>query len=84
MPDLVCIFVLLHEAGKDEFYIFRMRELQEHFFKTYLGGPRPRNPNSMHCAVWPQDLQDHRDKWEVVHEGLRISGASAVVPASAG
>ena len=70
MPDLVCVFVLLHPAGDDEFYIFRMRDLQEHFAATYHGGRRRRNPESMHCAVWPAELQQHRDQWDVVCEAL--------------
>lgn len=74
MPGLVCVFVLLRQTGNDEFYIFRMRDLQDHFAKTYRGGRRPLNPHSMHCAVWPSDLQQHKDKWEVVFEALEISG----------
>jgi len=74
MPDLVCIFVLLRQTGNDEFCVLRMRDLQEHFAKTYRGGRRPRNPNSMHCAVWPNGLQQHKDKWEVVTEALEAVG----------
>jgi hypothetical protein len=72
-PDLVCIFVLLSKAGSDEFYIFRMRDLQEYFAKSYRERRRPRNPNSMHCAIRPVDLQQHRDKWEVVSDALAAS-----------
>jgi len=74
MPDLVCIFVLLRQTGNDEFYVLRMRDLQEHFAKTYRGGRRPKNPDSMHCAVWPHDLQQHKNKWEVVSEALEAVG----------
>jgi len=38
LPDLVCIFVVLRQTANDEFYIFRMRDLQNHFAKTYRGG----------------------------------------------
>jgi len=76
-PDLVCIFVLLSKTGSDEFYIFRLRDLQEYFAKHYRTRRRPRNPNSMHCAIWPVDLQQHRDKWEVVFDALAASGERA-------
>jgi len=77
IPDLICIFVLLRKTGSDEFYILRMRDLQEHFAKTYLGGRRPRNPNAMHCAVWPSDLQQYKDQWETVSNALATSGGGA-------
>jgi len=75
-PDLVCIFVLLGKTGKDAFYIFRHRNLQDHFAKTYKGGRRPRNPDSMHCALWPPDLEPHKDRWEVVFEALAASASA--------
>ena len=34
-PDLVCIFVLLAKTGGDTFYIFRPRDLQDHFASTF-------------------------------------------------
>ncbi len=73
-PELICIFVFLREAGKDEFYIFRLSDLQEFFAKVYTGGRRPKNPNSMHCKISPHDLQQHRDKWSVIFEALGASG----------
>jgi hypothetical protein len=65
-PDLLCIFVLLGEDEKNVFYIFQLKDLQEHIFKNYKGGRRPKNPNSMHCAVWPKDLEEFRDNWGLV------------------
>lgn len=65
-PDLHCVFVLLRSDAPDEFYIFPLRVLQDHFHKTYKGRVRPRNPRSVHCAVWPKDLSAHRDKWELI------------------
>jgi hypothetical protein len=75
MPNLICIFVLLRKTGNEEFYILRMSDLQEHFARTYVGGRRPRNPNSMHCAIWPRDLQQYKDQWEAVSKALASSGA---------
>ena len=65
-PNLLCIFVLLREDEKDVFYIFKLKDLQKHFYKTYKGGRRPKNPESMHCAVWPRDLEPFRENWSLV------------------
>lgn len=83
-PDLVCIFVLLAKTGGDTFYIFRLRDLQDHFANTYRGGQRPRNPNSMHCAVWPADLDSHKDKWNVVLDALSAVASRKVAVAQQG
>ena len=63
---LICIFVQVGANREDEFYVFRWRVLQEFFFRTYLSRTRPRNPESFHCAIWPRDLADHRDKWSIL------------------
>jgi len=71
-PDLICIFVRLREQNQDEFYICRMRDLQEIIYGNYTTwldekkGKRPRNPNSTHCIVSPDDLKDYKDKWEMI------------------
>jgi len=69
-PNLLCIFVLLKSAGKDEFYIFHLRDLQDHFAEIYKGGRRPKNPQSLHCAVWPKELERFRDNWALVESSL--------------
>ncbi|MEW5892736.1 MAG: hypothetical protein AB1697_06330 [Pseudomonadota bacterium] len=69
-PNLVCIFVRLRENEADEFYVFRAKDLQAEIVKTYKGGVRPKNPKSMHCAVWPKQLSKYRDNWSLVLESL--------------
>lgn len=75
-PELVCIFVLLREREVDEFYIFRLKDLQAIIKKRYSEnieskcGVRPKNPSSTHCAVWPDDLAKYRDNWALVAESL--------------
>ena len=75
-PKLVCIFVLLREIEADEFYVFRLKDLQTVIEKQYTknlkhhSGVRPKNPKSMHCAVWPKELAKYRDKWSLVSESL--------------
>ena len=66
-PDLICVFVLLDPNEKnDAFYIFQLRDLQAHFFRHYKGGRRPKNPSSLHCAVWPKDLEQFKDNWALI------------------
>ena len=68
-PDLVCVFVLLNADERDEFYVFRLEELQQYCAKIYSRGKpfpvvikRPRNAESTHCAVRPHDWQAHLAK----------------------
>ncbi|NOZ20506.1 MAG: hypothetical protein GXP25_05385 [Planctomycetes bacterium] len=65
-PGLICVFVFLKPDEQDEFYIFRKRFLQNHFLKRYKGGIRPRNPKSIHCAIWPKELKRYRDNWKLI------------------
>ncbi len=65
-PNLLCIYVLLGADERDEFYIFKLKDLQAHFAKHYKGGRRKRNPKSMHCAVSPKNLAAFRDNWKLL------------------
>lgn len=72
-PDLVCVFVLLRESEDDEFYIFRLRELQEIValrYQRHDGCRRPKNPESMHCSIYPEHLSAHKDKWPVIQQSF--------------
>ena len=73
-PDLICIFVRLVALGKDEFYIFRLADLQglildghARYLKKH-GGRRPRNPASMHTAVSTENLAPYRDNWDLLEQ----------------
>ena len=70
-PDLVCVLILLREDEPDNFYVLSASDLQNILFGTYKGGVRPKNPSSMHCAVWPKELGAFRDNWKLVEENLR-------------
>jgi hypothetical protein len=75
-PSRVCIFVriLLSPGGTTgEFYVFRKRELWDHFARTYKGRAAPYDVGSTHCAIWPRDLEKHRDRWEVLTSALQAS-----------
>jgi hypothetical protein len=71
-PDLICIFVRLISRVDDEFYIFRLGDLQEIIFEGYsqhlekIKGKRPRNENSTHIGVNPKTLEKFRDNWDLI------------------
>jgi hypothetical protein len=69
-PNLICVYILLSEQEQDQFYIFRLKDIQAEIGKTYKGGVRPQNPMSMHCAVWPTQLAKYKDNWPLVLESL--------------
>jgi hypothetical protein len=77
IPGLVCVFVLAaEEYGKDQFYVLEWSEVQDITIANYMhwldlhGGVRPRKPESLHCAIGPSDLEDHKDKWSIITERL--------------
>lgn len=69
-PNLVCIFVLLAEDEKDEFFIFQLKDLQTYFSKSYKGGRRAKNPKSLHCAILPKELTNFKDNWSLIEKLL--------------
>lgn len=70
-PHLVCVFVLLgNSSGKDTFFTFTLRDLQNHFFRVYTGRKYPSDLTSMHCAIWPKELQKFKG-WAVLHAALK-------------
>jgi hypothetical protein len=71
-PNLICIFVLLKGRGKDEFYLFRLSDLQEYTARIYKGrGPHSKNPNSRHCAVSPKDFSQFKENWKLLETTLQ-------------
>lgn len=71
-PNLICVFVLLKKDELDEFYILQLKDIQEYFFKTYKSGLRPRNPKSLHCAIWPNDILEYKDNWNIILKRLDL------------
>jgi len=72
-PDLIWVFVFLKgEYSQDEFYICRMKEVQDIIERKYTkflkdkGGKRPKNPASTHGVVSRDDLKAYKDKWETI------------------
>lgn len=65
-PDLIYVLVLLTPDENDKFFIMKVKDLQNHFFKIYKGGIRSKNPKSTHCAIWPKELTKYQDNWELI------------------
>jgi hypothetical protein len=71
---LICVFVYLISQGKDAFYIFRLKDLQQIIFEHYnqnltrQKGVRPKNPNSTHTAINLGDLENFKDNWDLILE----------------
>ena len=70
-PALVCVYILLGaQEQQDEFFIFFLKDLQEHTFAIYKSRKRPKNPASTHCAVWPKELAPFRDNWGLIAQAF--------------
>ena len=75
--DLVCVMVKISPAAADRpdrFFVLPWSELGKIVIvghKSFLakhGGVRPRNPKSLHTAVYPKALADWEDRWQVLEK----------------
>jgi hypothetical protein len=62
----ICIFIVIKGQGQDEFYIFQWKELQEILREDYKGGRRPKNPESLHYALFPKRIARFKDNWAAI------------------
>ena len=69
-PNLICIYVHLRENADDDYYIFKLQNLQDYFFSTYKGRKSPNKTDVMHCAIWPEDIQEHKEKWQLIDDSF--------------
>ncbi len=73
---MIWVFVVAQEYGKDQFFILEWAEIQKIAVENYKkwlnlkGGIRPRNYMSLHCAISPEDINKHENKWEVITKKL--------------
>ena len=77
IPHLVCVFVLAAEKyGEDQFFVLEWSQVQDILIANYKGwldshgGVRPKNPESLHCAVLQSDVLGCKDKWGVILDRL--------------
>ncbi len=78
--DLICIFVNIKEQSPDDFYIFQLKNLQQYFQEEYfkrndqgiLRRERTKNPQSKHCAVWPKDISQYKNNWDLIKKAFGL------------
>lgn len=75
---LICVLVQLGESyGKDRFFVLDWKDLRDIIVASYRRGlekhhgVRPRNPQSTHAAIYPEELAGYKDNWELVLERLQ-------------
>ena len=72
---ILCVFVLLHSPGTDEFFTLTVEDLQGLLKAAYKGGRRPKNPKSTHCALWPKHLEKFRG-WHALESAVGHASSS--------
>ena len=74
---LVMIFVRIEEDGNDQFYILKWQKLRDLVIKQHKAflqkhnGVRPRQWESLHCAVTEETVRPYLEKWDTVKKCLR-------------
>jgi hypothetical protein len=76
---LIVVFVKIDNNGDDRFYILPwelLRDLLIEHHKEFLKrqpirGIRPKNPESLHCAIAEKALRPYQDKWDIIEKNLR-------------
>lgn len=77
IPHLVCVFVLAAEKyGKDQFFVLEWTKVQNIIINKYKrwldthGGVRPKKHDSLHCSIVQSDLEEYKDKWQIIKKRL--------------
>ena len=69
-PNLICVLVQRSNVyGEDLFFVLNWGELRDLIIKKYgKERRRLRNPKSTHCAIYPRDLNEYKDKWDIFEQ----------------
>jgi hypothetical protein len=77
IENMVCVFVIAADKyGEDQFYILEWSKVQDILIANHArwlgahGGVRPKKPDSLHCSMVKQDLQDYKDNWSLIGSRL--------------
>ncbi len=62
----MCIFIVVKEQGQDEFYVFSWKDLQKILREDYKDGPRPKNPETLHFALYPKRIAHFKNNWAAI------------------
>jgi hypothetical protein len=71
-PDLMCVLVVLKEAGRNRFFVLEWKERQDVLvrgYEAYLlkhGGARPKKADSFHCALGIKDIDPFENQWRKI------------------
>lgn len=80
--NLVCVYVWLsrEDRTKDRFYIFPATWLQSHIQSRYKPRMPPKNINSTHHALAPNEIAEHENQWHVIEDAVREISRSLTRP----
>lgn len=73
---LIVIMVKINKKGNDCFYILSWENLRNllvnnhQLFLTKHNGIRPKNAQSLHCAIEETRLESFKDNWGIIEENL--------------
>jgi hypothetical protein len=77
IPQLICVFVLAGEKyGMDQFFVLEWSKVQDIIINNYKrwldshGGVRPKKYDSLHCSIVQSDLEEYKDKWQIIKKRL--------------
>lgn len=62
----ICIFIIVKDQGQDEFYVFHWKDLQKILLEEYKEGPRPKNPDTLHHALYPKHIAHFKNNWDAL------------------
>jgi RecB family endonuclease NucS len=74
---LVMVFVKIEDDGNDRFYVLPwedLRDLLVQRHRAYLikhNGTRPKQWQSLHCAIPEEPLRPYQDKWDTIEKSLK-------------
>ena len=91
-PDLICVMVQMAppDSDRDRFFVLPWRELGRiviachSAFLAKHGGVRPKNWESLHVAIDPEDLAKWEGQWQVLTKRVRPTPVSEGAEAAAG
>ena len=70
--NIIYVFVKLNGLGKDDFYIIKIKDLQDIIFNGYSkyldkhDGRRPKNYKSFHTDISEVQLTGYKDRWDLI------------------
>ena len=73
---IFAIIKIEDELGSDKFYICNQGFIQDTILRHHKGfldqhnGVRPKNPSSMHCSYFEEDLSEFRDRWDLIEDAF--------------